>query len=129
VELAGLQAAVRHAVAAAHAAAAAAPVRVKCVVAAAGAGTSGIAALLAEPGASATLLEGVVPYAPAAFDDFLAANGAPPVRVLVCLCARLVLHDTCLHARPPSNPTHAGAQEGLPSRSAVPCGSGTCPRY
>lgn len=47
----------------------------QAVIAAAGAGTTGLAHLLLIGGASRTLLEAIVPYSTASFDDFLEGRG------------------------------------------------------
>lgn len=43
----------------------------RCVIAVTGGGSAALSELLAEPGASRTLLQGIVPYHPAALEEFL----------------------------------------------------------
>lgn len=60
----------------------------QAVIAVAGAGTTGLADLLLIGGASRTMLEAIVPYSTAAFDEFL--GGKPPKRYVSEQAARLL---------------------------------------
>lgn len=59
----------------------------RIVVVTAGAGTQALAALLGVPGASRTLLEALVPYSQASFDEFL---GQTPTQYVAAETARLL---------------------------------------
>ncbi|WP_420640973.1 hypothetical protein [Candidatus Leptofilum sp.] len=68
----------------------------RIVLVAAGAGTEALSNLLGVPGATRTLLEALVPYSKAAFDEFL---GRPPAKYVTERTARLLAGRAFTRAR------------------------------
>lgn len=68
----------------------------RIVLVAAGAGTEALSNLLGVPGATRTLLEALVPYSKAAFDEFL---GQPPAKYVTERAARLLAGRAFTRAR------------------------------
>ncbi|WP_420629102.1 hypothetical protein [Candidatus Leptofilum sp.] len=68
----------------------------RIVLVAAGAGTEALSNLLGVPGATRTLLEALVPYSTAAFDEFL---GKPPAKYVTERTARLLAGRAFTRAR------------------------------
>lgn len=92
---------------------------VQAVIAVAGAGTTGLADILRIGGASRTVLEAIVPYSTAAFDEFL--KGKKPKQYVSARAARLLAGQALqrAHCLTNSRPTDTTPLIGLACTAAL----------